>query len=233
MISQKTIKGNRWPKDGSLKRTFHEIKEDKVVSFCEKQKDGTQDIVDISYKVRDNQYGEYSEEYLPDTVEKVNHNVIDITAILLDEVNKKGQWYLLDVKDSIGGEDVIFHLIDQWKNSYMYLKNSVLCYVSELEFDEHIGVVTRILEGERIKMTIKKKKEATVLNENIASSIACAKKRNANIRLEQEIKCLEDFLAGKFEYEDSYGKKIFTYVIVTEKTENEKDYYAQITLEIN
>lgn len=233
MATVRKIKGRKWRSTEPIKGSLNEVLENKTIRFCEEQKDGTRDIVNIGFELQGKQYGEYAEEFLPDTITKDGQNVIDITALLVDQTNQKGIWYLLDVKKDVGGEDVIFHLMEQWKCSYQYLRNSVLNYVSEIVFLGNLGVVTRNFDEERVKKTIKSKEnEINSCEEKKVRSIAGAKKRNDNIKLKQEVKYLSDFIDRKFYYKDSLEHKCFTFQVIMEETEDKKTYKTEIKMRI-
>lgn len=234
MAFAKKIKGRAWRSNSPIKGSLNEVVKDMTICFCEKQKDGTQDIVNLVYMLHGEQYGEYAEEFLPDTVTKNGHNVIDITVLLLDEKNNKGIWYLFDVKTDVGGEDVIFHLMEQWKCSYQYLRNSVLNYVSSIKFADNLGVVTRNFDEQRIRKAIASKEQ--VIHDcdvKAIQSIAGAKKRNDNIKLKQEIKYLSDFLDRKFFYKDNLENRCFLFQVILESTEDEKVYQSEIEMRMD
>ena len=233
MASAKKIKGRAWRNTSPVKGSLNEVVRDMTICFCEKQKDGTQDVVNLIFRLQGEQYGEYAEEFLPDTVMKNGHNVIDITALLMDEKNDKGIWYLLDVKKDVGGEDVIFHLMEQWKYSYQYLRNSVLNYVSSITFSDNLGVITRNFDEQRIRKAIASKEQ--VIHDcdvKAIPSIAQAKKRNDNIKLKQEMKYLSDFLDRKFFYKDNLESRCFLFQVILESTEDEEVYQAEIEMRI-
>lgn len=234
MAVVKKIKGRKWRSDSPIKGILNEIAENRTICFCEKQKDETEDRAELRFILRENQYGEYAEEYLPDTVNGQGRKVIDITALLVDETEKKGIWYLLDVKKDVGGEDVVFKLMEQWKCSYQYLRNSILNYIPEIEFSNHLGVVTRNFDEQRIRKTIElKKKVIHDCDGKIVQSIAGAKKRNENIKLKQEIKFLSDFLNRNFAYKDSLETVCFTFEIILEHTKDEKEYKSEIEMRLD
>lgn len=65
MAITKTIKGISWKRTSPQKGCLNEILENKDVQFCEKHKNGIEDVVVLRYQVEKKQYGEYAEEYLP------------------------------------------------------------------------------------------------------------------------------------------------------------------------
>ena len=234
MAITKTIKGISWKRTSPQKGCLNEILENKDVQFCEKHKNGIEDVVVLRYQVEKKQYGEYAEEYLPSTVSKDGHKVIDITALLIDEEACKGIWYLLDVKADVGGEDVIFHLQEQWRDAYQYLKNSVLNYLPETFFQENIGVVTRNYDSTRIKLAIDHREKTIQEIEKLENvSLAMAKKRNENIKLKQEVKYLSDFLEKRFVYKDKQESKNFVFKVILEKKINENEYKAEVNVKLS
>ncbi len=145
-IQGRKLKTGKEPQKGVL----NEFSDSRTITFREQE---AGDIVDVEYQLNENKKGYFSEEYRPDTIAKKDAKVIDLTAFIIDENEKKCYWWLYDVKKDVGGQDVIIHLCEQWKASYQYLNNSVLNYMEDMgmKIVGNMGVITRNFDMERIK----------------------------------------------------------------------------------
>ena len=129
--------------------TLYQIPKSRKITIDE---DKTKDRVIISYIVQDKQYGIIGNEYKPPFIDNNGAKKVDILILVIDESNKKFSSWILDIKQSVGGEDVIFHLLEQLQDSVKH-KNSLAVYMDDFEEDQHLGFVTRDLQIERIKET--------------------------------------------------------------------------------
>ena len=125
---------------------------------------------------------------------------VDILILVIDESNKKFSSWILDIKQSVGGEDVIFHLLEQLQDSVKH-KNSLAVYMDDFEEDQHLGFVTRDLQIERIKESVEKKgkklndieKSTLQMSPIIRNKMAMTESTN----LKKEIETLSLFLDKK------------------------------------
>lgn len=139
------LKRDRDPQKSSL----YEFDESRVIIFREKD---TRDVVEVEYSLEESDKGFYAKEYRPHTVSRQDANVIDITAFIINEEKNTCRWRLYDVKQDVGGKDVIRHLCQQWKASYRYLHHSIFAYLDEdIVVDGNVGVITHHFDDERIK----------------------------------------------------------------------------------
>ena len=127
--------------------TLYQIPKSRKITIDE---DKTKDRVIISYVVQDEQYGIIGSEYKPPFIDNNGAKKVDILILVIDENNKRFSSWILDIKQSVGGEDVIFHLLEQLQDSVKH-KNSLAVYMDDFEEDQHLGFVTRDLQIERIK----------------------------------------------------------------------------------
>lgn len=177
---------------------------DIVIPFVEKQSDGTFDKVDVNYNISSGQYGIFGSEYRPSFLERQDCKAVDILGIVVDDSKKRFSSYIFDVKASVGGEDVIFHLVEQLIDSISHKR--VLCsYFNEYEEREYIGVITREIDEPRIQKSIQIKenilKERCVGIEKV-SVLMRAKMEMQLIRIEKEVHILKLFQGKKLQYED-------------------------------
>ena len=87
---------------------------------------------------------------------------VDVLILVIDESNKKFSSRILDIKQSVGGEDVIFHLLEQLQDSMKH-KDALAVYMDDFAEVQHLGFVTRDLQLERIEETVEKKEIETLL----------------------------------------------------------------------
>ena len=116
----------------------------------------TNDLVNINFSIQDNQYGIYGNEYKPPFVEDKGGKKADILVLVIDEDSKHFSSWVVDVKKTIGGEDVIYHLVEQLIESVKH-KKAISTYLEGFKEEQHIGYITRDLQSERIQETIAKK----------------------------------------------------------------------------
>ena len=148
-IKGDTIKENKELLSGRLYR----ITACRTIIFEEKD---TDDIVNINFEIVGNQYGIYGNEFKPSFVEDKGGKKADILVLVIDEENKCFSSWIVDVKKTIGGEDVIYHLVEQLRESFKH-KKAVVTYLEDFVEEQHIGYVTRDLQRDRIQETISKK----------------------------------------------------------------------------
>lgn len=150
-IKGQTIREGKELLPGTLYRTVTPA----TIVFTEKD---TNDIVNINFQTKNGQYGIFGNEYKPPFVETEGIKKADILALVIDEKNQCFSSWIFDVKKTVGGEDVIYHLVDQIKESVKH-KKSITTYIEEFAEDQHIGYITHELQHDRINETIVKKRE--------------------------------------------------------------------------
>lgn len=196
LISGKTVD------DAPIKKnTIYVIRKSRDISFIESQENSEDDKIIISYDLKPKQYGIFVQEYRPGFIDKNNIKKADILILVIDEDEKKYSSWILDVKVTVGGEDVIFHLLEQLCDSYKH-KNSIAAYLPELKEEEHIGFITRDYQENRIRMKIIEKEEYVTKERRNMERMAPSMKSSIQIKLlkmEKDIKILKDFLNGYIE----------------------------------
>ena len=118
----------------------------------------TKDRVIIEYIVQNGQYGICCSEYKPPFIDDEGAKKVDVLVLVIDEKNKKFSSWILDMKQSVGGEDVIFHLLEQLQDSLKH-KNALAIYMDDFREEQHLGFVTRDLQIERIEESVKKREK--------------------------------------------------------------------------
>lgn len=129
---------------------------------------------------------------------------VDILILAIDEKNKKFSSWILDIKQSVGGENVIFHLLEQLQDSLKH-KNALAVYMDDFREEQHLGFITHNLQIERIKESVKKREKE--LNDIEKSSIQVSpiignKSKISSINLKKEIETLSMFLDKKMKIKD-------------------------------
>ena len=148
------IKGNKIREGKELQSgQLYTVETSRTIIFEEKD---TNDIVNIKFCLQDDQYGIYGNEYKPSFIEGKGEKRADILALVVDENNKRFGSWILDVKKTVGGEDVICHLVEQLIESFKH-KSSIAIYLEDYEEEQHIGYITRDLQSDRIQEAISKK----------------------------------------------------------------------------
>lgn len=148
-IKGDNIKENRKLIAGRL----YKIWANRTIQFEEEE---TADIVNINFSIAENQYGIYGNEYKPPFIEDNGGKKADILAFVIDEGKEKFSSWVLDVKKAVGGEDIIYHLIEQLTESMKH-KKSITTYLDDYVEEQHVGYITRDLQRDRIQETICKK----------------------------------------------------------------------------
>ncbi|MCD8361558.1 MAG: hypothetical protein LUC98_01145 [Lachnospiraceae bacterium] len=146
-----------------MKGQLYVTDEARTICFEEEK---TSDIVNIHFHMEAGQYGVYGNEYIPPFIEKEGVKKADILTLVIDDNQKHFSSWILDVKKAVGGEDVILHLVEQLAESIKH-KNTITNYMEDYTERQHVGYVTRELQGERIQEAVCKKK-AYIENEKMA-----------------------------------------------------------------
>ncbi len=137
--------------------TLYEIQQSNIIQFVEKQKGIAEDFINVSFKLEGNQYGMFANEYRPGFI--ADSKKVDILLLIIDETKKICSSWILDIKVSVGGEDVIRHLIEQWQASYQH-KCTLTNYLDGFMETEIVGVITRNYQEDRIKTYVENKKNS-------------------------------------------------------------------------
>ncbi len=220
------LKKGQEPQRSSL----YEIKEERVIHFKEKK---SAENVDIEFVLTGKQKGFYAEEYRPATIAEEGAKLIDITAFIIDESAEKCKWYVYDVKKDVGGEDDIFHLYEQWQDGVKYLKKSVLEYLEDYQMEEHVGVMTRHFDEERISKAISlRENKIAEIKELAYKSLAGRKMLPEKPKLEAEKKLLTDVLNRKFFYKERNTLQCYNFDVVILTERNQDDFIGCLTVEM-
>ena len=189
----KYLKSDKLTETGTL---YQILKSREIIIDEEK----TKDRVIVRYIVRDCQYGICGSEYKPSFIDGEGAKKVDILILVIDENNKKFSSWLLDIKQSVGGEDVSFHLLEQLQDSVKH-KEALAVYMDDFIEEQHLGFVTRDLQIERIKETVEKKeRKLKEIEKSIIEMSPIIRNKMAatsNTKLRKEIETLSMFLDKK------------------------------------
>lgn len=207
-IKGKTIKEGKKLISGCL----YKVRKSRKIVF---EEEDTKDIVILNFCLHHEQYGIYGNEYKPPFVEDDGGKKADILALVIDEPMEKFSSWIFDVKKTVGGEDVIEHLVKQLIESVKH-KNSIETYLEEYQEEEHIGYIARNLQKERIQETVLKKRKYLEEEKEKIGNLPVLVGTAANLKLlkeEAKLKILEDFLKdsikiGRKEYKLEYYASI-------------------------
>lgn len=187
------IKGDTIKENGILlSGRLYRIRADRTVVFEEKE---TGDMVHIHFFIRDGQYGIYGNEYKPTFVEDLGGKKADILVLVIDEKSRCFASWVVDVKKSVGGEDVIYHLVEQLAESVKH-KKAIATYLEDFQEEQHIGYITRELQRDRIQQAIDKKRSFLEKEKASIRYMPSLIGMKANLRLLEEeagLKVLSDF----------------------------------------
>ncbi len=164
----------------------------------------TKDRVIIEYIVQNGQYGICCSEYKPPFIDDEGAKKVDVLVLVIDEKNKKFSSWILDMKQSVGGEDVIFHLLEQLQDSLKH-KNALAIYMDDFREEQHLGFVTRDLQIERIEESVKKReKELNDIKKSTLQIFPIIRNKGMieSIKLKKEIETLSMFLDKKMKIKD-------------------------------
>lgn len=227
----RTIKGRRLGNNVPIKGSLHIVEESRSILFEEKN---TKDRVNINCSLKKGQYGVYSEEYLPETVMGEGHKRADITALVMDEDENIGNLYLADVKSDIGGEDVIFHLCEQWQDGLKYMNHGIICYLNDsFEMHEKLMVITRNFDTERIKKEIGGRKRRIEELKSNSLNMLSARKQLAvgGAKMQKEMELLGRFVQKKFIYKEGKQEREYIFSIgILEEKRGRFEYDLEVSL---
>ena len=182
--------------------TLYKILKSREISIDEEK---TKDRVIVKYIINDDQYGICGSEYKPPFIDDEGAKKVDVLILVYDERNKKFSSWILDIKQSVGGEDVIFHLLEQLQDSVKH-KNTLAVYMDDFTEVQHLGFITRDLQLERIKETVEKKeKKLNDIEKSIIQMSPIIRNKMAaapSTKLKKEIEILLLFLDKKMKIKD-------------------------------
>lgn len=196
------IKGTKIRNINQLNRnTLYSVPSSNIIPFEEQQEDGTKDLVQLRYNLSENDAGFYGSEYRPGFLAKSDCKAVDILAMVTNDEQKKVTSYLYDVKRTIGGEDVIYHFVEQIQDSLLH-KQAMIQYLDGYQEKEHLGVVTAMFDELRIESSINEKKESLSKNDTTSMAPMLASKiEGINLRIKKELSILENFQQRKIEFQ--------------------------------
>lgn len=206
--------GKRIKEDGKCqKHIAYKISKTRTLSFNETQQDGSIDKVELDIILEGNQEAIFSEEYKPanvDTCKKIDIMVFMYCLTDKGEVdeNMESTLYLYDVKDTVGGKDVIFHLVEQWKAGIVNAMDFTRYINAGIKYN--IGVITRNYDEERLDREIARYEQELnnlVSKERMPELILAKNYLHSRINIEKELEILKNFKKMVF----YRGKEKFTF----------------------
>lgn len=203
------------------KTELYEVTKSCDISVEEKQSDGSLDQVILEYRVEENCVGYFAKEYRPADVPKNGSKVIDITAVMLSKANKCVRWYLYDVKDTLGGENTVMKLYNQWNSGLRYLQQNILNHVQGYSVFPNLGVITRCYDEERMKRLRDEFQKRCDEIENYPRKMTLLQRKDRTMigKYRANLKVTQAILDRKFEPENGTD----TYIINIEQLLSEND----------
>lgn len=193
-IKGDTIRENRQVLPGRLYR----VEKSRTLNFEEQE---TDDAVEIMFHIGDGQYGIYGNEYKPPFVEDQGGKKADILALVIDDKQKRFSSWVVDVKKTVGGEDVICHLVEQLIESVKH-KKAITTYLDEYTEEQHIGYITGNKQDDRIQEAISRKRaylKKEMANIESVSKLIGMEARRRLLKEEAKLKVLVAFQKGHME----------------------------------
>ena len=180
---------------------LYQIKDSREIEVVESHDDGSEDRVVLRYCMEnENAIGYFAKEYLPDGVKKDGVKRIDITAAMIDEINKCIRWHLYDMKVSLAGADTVLTLYNQWNMGLKYLQQGILTKKAEYEMSPNLGVITRNYDRsrmERIKEEYQKNCD-DIRNNRCGQTLSIRKRRPEIGKYTAVLKASQEILNGEF-----------------------------------
>jgi len=146
-----TIKAIKLKESETPHRTeLYEMMSSRDILAGEAHADGSLEQVLLEYRINENDIGYYAQEYRPADVTKDGAKRIDITAVMLNHVDKYVRWHLYDIKSALAGDHTVVQLYDQWNSGLRYLQQNILNCVPGYSVVSDLGVITRCYDEERM-----------------------------------------------------------------------------------
>lgn len=182
--------------------TLYSVPNSMDIPFCEIQKDGTEDLVQLRFQIEDQEYGLYGNEYRPGFLDKSDCKAADILGLVVNNEMRKVTSYIYDVKRTVGGDEVIFHLVEQLTDSYLH-KRTMLQYLTEYDETQHIGVITSKFDLDRIMASIQSTKQSIAKKDTKGlSPMIALKVENIKLKMKAQLHILERFFERKIMIEN-------------------------------
>lgn len=223
----KRLQGNTIRNNEFNRNKLYSVPESRMISLEERQKDGTKDLVQLNFKLKEYEYGLYGNEYRPTFLDKNDCKSADILSLIVNEEKKEVTSYLYDVKRKADGEQHIYHFIGQLEDSYLY-KKSMLLYLEGFKENQHLGVITADFNQNWMDNAVKMKKEKIQKDEisNIQPALA-VKIGKELLNRKKELELLERFSNRQIEIDQT----IFDLEVHIMQPKD-SDYYINIDIQL-
>lgn len=188
--------------------SLYEVGESReIVVEEEHSDDDSRDQVTMEYCIEGNTVGYFAHEYRPADVPKEGAKIIDITAVMLNHVEKYVRWHLYDVKATLAGAKTVVKLYNQWNAGLQYLQKDILDQIPEYEAIPDLGVIARTYDEQRmLRLSNDYQKHCHEIENNYqALSLAQRKKRPDIAKYKGVLKAAQAILDGEFQAEDGTG----------------------------
>ncbi len=225
-----------------IRGTLYKVEDSVTIKFEENHKDNTKDVVYVSFNLKNNIYGIYSNEYKPSIIESNGCKKVDIICGLIDEDSKKCITYILDVKRNISGFNVndeleklreeavkrIKNFIKQIEDS-ITIKEMLMVILKKEGFSEEgkVGIATREFNVDRFRALADKLYKASEEDSNAKiNSLISTKFKRAMLPIKKEAEILKLFSEKKIKINSNiYDLEVY---ILENSNNNEYVYTLDI-----
>ncbi len=190
-------------RDPIQKNNLYSFAGNKIISFDEEGSGK----VDIDYRLREEQVGYYCYEYRPTTVPANGAKTIDITAFVIDELQKRVKGCLYEVKKTVGGKDELLDLCEQWNAGIKYWRHSVVTYLDDCTVEEEIGVFADCYDAPRIQSIVAQLEQEMSASLEDFPQILRNKMKIERLKSGKALQVLQNFLCHRITYKDGSNEE--------------------------
>lgn len=223
------------------KSILYKVNGNCTLQFVEEQNVG-KDIVNLEYRLEDEQYGIYANEYRRPETLKDGGKVADILACVVDEGKKEIYSYIFDVKrnisafsDDLSKESAMITAIKEVRDfikqlhAEMLHKESFLLYYKDDGYRENMkfGIVTSSFEPKKFKAVAEKLEKLMTKEVNSVPTLVNMKLKNNLRPYVTEIQHLYNFSEKKIVIRDN----VYPLYVFTLQKINKTDYELNIKLD--
>lgn len=229
---KKSLKGLKWRKNSPIKGSLNEVPDGQEIVFVEGQTGNKERVKMVFHLQSQSQYALYGEEFKGQYASDGENKKVDITIFIADEERGQAAYFLADVKSTIGGKDVILHLIEQWRDGKRYLNNEILGYLKkEVNLEEHVMVITQCFDEERIQREIELlRKEDDIQPKN--DMIAKKQLLMSGNKERKELEELENFILHKFRCKENGEYRLIPFEVGLLELQEDATYLYNMIIEL-
>lgn len=223
------------------KNVLYRVNEDCIIQFVESHGQ-CKEIVNVSYSLRDKQYGVYANEFRSPNTAKEGCKTTDVLACVMDEKKRQIFSIVFDVKSNISAfsddltkDNAMLTAIKEVRDFIKQLhaeilhKKSFLLYYQDDGYaeDERIAIVTKHFEAEKFRAVANELEKILKGKEKSSISSLITYKMKHNLKpYESEIQPLRDFADKKV----IIGSREYDLQVFLLQQINDRDY--EITIEL-